>query len=172
MCDPDQTFLVPIAQGPAYGISDDHVVVPSDAPGTKGASGYAVDMEAMHQLHCLNLIRKGQFFNHAHYSAPQRLSERPSWAFRDPDANIKAHINHCIDALRERIMCAADHEVLPYYWRTNDGLTISDFAVERQCKNFDSVRRWAEEHQIGDWGMSYRLTTPKGAYIASDVLQP
>ncbi|KAK4498488.1 hypothetical protein PRZ48_011146 [Zasmidium cellare] len=144
--------------------------MPADAPGAHNQSGYAVDMEAMHQLHCLNLLRKGQYFNHEYYSSAENLHNRPSWAFRDPERNIRGHINHCIDALRERIMCAADDEVLPYWWRDGEGMTISDFAVTRQCKNFEAVRSFAEKHQLPDWGMEYKLETPPDAHVVSDIL--
>lgn len=117
----DLTFIVPISQGPAFGISSSHVIIPADAPGANGRTGYGVDMEAMHQLHCVNLLRKGLYFNHAHYSAPERINQRPSWPFRDPEKVLRGHLNHCVDALRERIMCAADSEVIPYYWKDTQG---------------------------------------------------
>ncbi len=88
--------------------------------------------------------------------------------FNDDPADLRGHINHCVDALRERIQCSADNEVLPYYWWDMQGLTIPDFAVTRQCRNFESLRSWVEGHQLEDWGWSYRLTTPEDAKLFSD----
>ena len=68
-------------------------------------------------------------------------------------------------------MCAADDEVLPYYWRDKEGFTVPDFAGVRQCRNFESLRDWAERHQLEPFGWSYRLTTPKDAFIASNVFE-
>lgn len=112
---------MPTPLASTFNITPDHAIIPADAPGPNTQPGYPVDMEAMHQLHCLNLLRKGQFYNHEYYASPEHVHQRPSWAFRDPEENLKGHINHCIDALRERIMCAADDEVLPYYWRDGEG---------------------------------------------------
>ena len=82
-------------------------------------------MDALHQLHCLNLLRKALFFNHEYYSANSHASHPGGLGefreFRDPLAYQRAHVNHCVDALRERIMCAADSDVLPYYWRDRQG---------------------------------------------------
>ena len=168
----DRPFLIPVPQAPVFSISTEHVIVPAEAPGARGKAGYVADMDGLHQLHCLNLLRKSLFFNYEYYSSHSHPSHPGgSGEFREfsnPPLHVRAHINHCVDALRERIMCAADSEVLPYYWRDMQGFTIPDFAVTRQCRSFESLRRWAEEHQLEDWGWEYRLTTPEDAFLAPD----
>lgn len=52
-------------------------------------------------------------------------------------------------------------------WRLD---TINDFAVSRQCRDFEAVRSFAEENQLEWWGDSYSLNTPERAYLASDLM--
>lgn len=103
-------------------------------------------MEALHQLHCVNLVRQALFFNHDYYSSHSHPHVGDS--FHDDPNIVIGHVNHCIDMLRELIMCRAEADVVPYLWLTGNGDTIPDFGRAKQCRNFESVRMWAEKHQV------------------------
>lgn len=129
----------------------------------------------MCQLHCVNLIRQAAFFNWDYYRtraasfsqveiAALHFDKDPAAAWTDTPHVIRAHVNHCIDALRERIMCAADTQVSFYKYQDYEGHSMPDFAVTRQCRNFDSVRRWAEERQV-IYNGEFELVTPEGVEL-------
>ena len=55
---------------------------------------------------------------------------------------------HCLDILRQQLMCTVDIGVLgQVWWNRNEPLALPDFNTQHKCRNFDAVRRWALEHQ-------------------------
>lgn len=54
---------------------------------------------------------------------------------------MDAHINHCFDALRQHIQCAAPDDLL----YTHRQLMTGDGQV-RQCRDWDYLRKWAADH--------------------------
>ncbi|PYH44198.1 oxidase ustYa family protein [Aspergillus saccharolyticus JOP 1030-1] len=56
------------------------------------------------------------------------------------------HIEHCIDNLRQNIMCKADVALLTFTWDPNDRAPKPNFVVEHECANWEMMDNWAEEH--------------------------
>lgn len=55
------------------------------------------------------------------------------------------HIDHCINALRETVMCSAD--ITPNVWQRDSGshnISIVHFNTLHTCRNFDALRDWAK----------------------------
>lgn len=66
---------------------------------------------------------------------------------------IKGHIDHCLDALREQLMCTADIGILPYIRVKGKDRSYPDFpAAPHMCRNFEDIRSWAIKAQIGKVG--------------------
>jgi hypothetical protein len=80
-------------------------------PPEKGG-GIIVEIEAMHQLHCLNLMRKVIYADY--YSRPENVPVE----FMVSDKMFFNHIDHCVDNLRQFIMCKADMTPVPCTIRT------------------------------------------------------
>jgi Mycotoxin biosynthesis protein UstYa len=56
------------------------------------------------------------------------------------------HIMHCIDNLRESIMCHADVASLSWQWsERNEGIRVFSDVVH-ECKDFDAVLQWGKQH--------------------------
>lgn len=59
---------------------------------------------------------------------------------------------HCLDILRQQLMCTVDVGVFGQIWyRPSGEKNISafvDFNTPHKCRNYDDVRRWAEERQL------------------------
>ncbi|KAM0803873.1 hypothetical protein BDR22DRAFT_796853, partial [Usnea florida] len=55
------------------------------------------------------------------------------------------HQNHCIEQLRQYIMCAGDMTPIPtkYYEALRRNYVASD--VRHTCRNFERLRSWAVE---------------------------
>ena len=67
---------------------------------------------------------------------------------------VRAHLDHCIDILRQQLMCSA--EMAPTFTYTVDGVDepLPDFSSILQCKNFDELKTWTQQnviHDGGDW---------------------
>lgn len=58
------------------------------------------------------------------------------------------HVGHCIDAIRQGLMCAADTSVIVWQWDEKSQKTTFRGNVAHTCRNFDAIRDWALERQI------------------------
>ena len=61
-----------------------------------------------------------------------------------PDHSTPWHTRHCIDFLRQALMCHAD-TTIEYVVPNLHG--IVGFGVEHQCKSWDQLRRWTISQQ-------------------------
>uniref|UniRef100_A0A0W0FDA5 Tat pathway signal sequence n=1 Tax=Moniliophthora roreri TaxID=221103 RepID=A0A0W0FDA5_MONRR len=98
---------------------------------------YVVALDVYHQLHCLNLIRKAfhsDYYHklHAGHVVHPRLSE-------------EEHITHCIEHLRQSIICASDVSTIVWHWNSEKNMTIGRSGVPHTCKNFDKISEWANQ---------------------------
>lgn len=60
--------------------------------------------------------------------------------------------DHCIDALRQTVMCHADISPIP--WRVNipaNKVIIPRLSTTHTCRNFTKIQAWAHDHDAGDW---------------------
>lgn len=58
-----------------------------------------------------------------------------------------AHVRHCIDYLRQSLMCHADTNIEPIEESLGG---VRGFGVEHHCRNFDSVMSWITEWETKD----------------------
>ncbi|KIW07025.1 uncharacterized protein PV09_01919 [Verruconis gallopava] len=111
----------------------------------KYGGGYPVFVEGLHQLHCLNLVRKSLWYNYEHYHGAHEVE------FSDSDKVIYWHVSHCLDIIRQRLMCTMDTSVFGSVWvDRNDPRPFTDFNTKHVCRDFEQIREWAEDHQLGD----------------------
>jgi hypothetical protein len=47
-------------------------------------------------------------------------------------------IDHCIDMLRQRLMCTADLGIVPHFWLKN-GDTAPDFIRMHTCRGYEAI---------------------------------
>ena len=121
-----------------YGLDPGHLKVKTEQGG-----GYPVLFEFHHHLHCLNLLRKTSWFNFNHYNATQIEG------FQDGEAMVRKHVGHCINQLRQVIMCNPDMAVIGQIWVEDiDGQYVNFFAQKHRFKNWDAIQRKAKELQV------------------------
>ncbi|KAI1335471.1 hypothetical protein F5Y15DRAFT_397435 [Xylariaceae sp. FL0016] len=104
-----------------------------------GKPGYRVAVEVFHQLHCLNLLRQNVYKD---YYAPLGGDTA------DPTMDLRGHLDHCIDALRQFVMCQGDVGVFSFKFPFNDGDPWPDYSTPHTCRNFESIRQWAVDHTV------------------------
>ncbi|PGH37038.1 hypothetical protein GX50_00021 [[Emmonsia] crescens] len=132
------SIIVPENEAEGYGIQQGQVKRMKEQGG-----GFYANVEALHHLHCLNLLRQASHFNFEYYS---KQGEGP---FRDPDDALETHIGHCVDIIRQQLMCTADIGVFGQWWVEGVGPFV-DFNTVHKCRNFEEIRKWAEKHQISN----------------------
>ncbi|KAK3360930.1 hypothetical protein B0T24DRAFT_507241, partial [Lasiosphaeria ovina] len=109
--------------------------------------GFVADLEGLHHLHCLDLLRQGLGWNIEYYKA------RGTGPWRDGDGFARKHVTHCLDILRQQLMCAPDLSVLGSVWVIKDepgakAKPFVDFNTRHKCVDFEAVRAWAEAAQL------------------------
>ncbi|KAJ3558166.1 hypothetical protein NM688_g1083 [Phlebia brevispora] len=110
------------------------------APFDENPDYYIVQLSMFHQMHCLNTIRKAL---------------RPDY-YTDPvtglldgfsPRGLRAHMKHCVDNLRQAIMCAGDISPIVWHWSDEDQGNIVNLDVPHSCRSYDSLAAWAKAHQ-------------------------
>ncbi|KAI9049771.1 hypothetical protein LZ554_005922 [Drepanopeziza brunnea f. sp. 'monogermtubi'] len=117
---------------------DPHGALEITDPAT-GKRGYRVAVEVFHQLHCLDLLRQANY--KAYYS---KLGGDTA----APKHDLSRHTDHCIDALRQFVMCQGDVNIFAFRFPFNDGDPWPDYSTPRVCRNYESIRKWAVEHTV------------------------
>ncbi|USP81446.1 hypothetical protein yc1106_08720 [Curvularia clavata] len=136
----DHAARIPVEEAQRSGLAPDQVKIKEEYGG-----GYPANVEGLHHLHCLNLLRKSLAWNIDYYK------KQGVGPFAN-DANIlKHHVTHCLDTLRQQLMCVVDVSVLGQVWYQPPGEFLQafvDFNTVHTCRNFDAIREWAEKHQL------------------------
>ncbi|KAG9232725.1 hypothetical protein BJ875DRAFT_466039 [Amylocarpus encephaloides] len=135
-----RSVAIPVSEASASGLTPSHVQINS-----KYGGGFPANVEGLHHLHCLNLLRQSLYFNYNYYH------EQGIGAFKNKDSIIRFHVTHCLDIIRQQLMCRPDTGVLgQVWWDKAAPKAFVDFNTGHKCRNFEAVRKWAEERQIDD----------------------
>ncbi|KAL4250373.1 ustYa family protein [Pleurotus pulmonarius] len=98
-------------------------------------SHYIAELDVFHQLHCLNIVRKTIYSEHytdMHISL----------------ANNEEHVSHCIESLRQSVMCASDISVIVWQWDQEARKSRVRLDAVHQCRDFDRIREWGLKRQL------------------------
>jgi len=96
-------------------------------------------IEVFHQLHCLNMIRKFTYLKE--YPEIQKMqTTRPKF--------LRDHLDHCIEMIRQNLMCVADVGVISYDWISGWEVPFPDFNTYHKCRNFDAILDWTTSHRV------------------------
>ncbi|EED16330.1 conserved hypothetical protein [Talaromyces stipitatus ATCC 10500] len=100
-------------------------------------SGFASELFVTHELHCLKKIRqyiyKETYFEHVQGFARNEL---------------KRHVDHCIETLRQGIMCRGDVSLATYtYLQGSNDVTARSWG-SHQCIDFESLTAWTRERAV------------------------
>ncbi|KAH8813399.1 hypothetical protein DL96DRAFT_518880 [Flagelloscypha sp. PMI_526] len=93
---------------------------------------YIAQFEVFHQLHCLNTIRKA--LNPERYAEDTGLDE--------------THVRHCIDSIRQSLMCASDISVIVWQWNVEKNLVQGKTDIAHSCRNFDKLQQWTHDRRL------------------------
>ncbi|PPJ50649.1 hypothetical protein CBER1_05243 [Cercospora berteroae] len=161
----DQIFVLPEKLGrEVYGFDPRiHAYAPDDFLGEGIPGGFGVFVQGMHDMHCLNVIRKAIYFNKDYYRQFENDTLTPEW-------DRVSHVRHCLDNIRERIMCSADTGVIPTVWLSQEE-NYPLFGREHKCYSYDAMMDWfrgwhqSEPNRRIDWNR--HLSAPPNAIFTS-----
>ncbi|KAM3087045.1 hypothetical protein ACMFMF_000978 [Clarireedia jacksonii] len=108
-------------------------------------SGAIAQLTVFHALHCLKKLRQWVYKDHYYASASEaRL------------ALEAGHADHCIEYIRENLMCKPDISLITYRWvngtRGNEKIGESKAPLpsnkdlsDHECVNWERINSWAED---------------------------
>lgn len=112
----------------------------------KYGGGFPANVEGLHHLHCLNLVRQSTVWDVDYYR------QKGKGAFTNEDHIVRKHVSHCIDILRQQLMCQADVGVFGQVWYKaapeDKPAAFVNFNTDHKCRNYDDIREWARVRQL------------------------
>ncbi|KAG1842863.1 hypothetical protein DFJ58DRAFT_805453 [Suillus subalutaceus] len=99
--------------------------------------GYMSTVEVIHQLHCIDMLRRASWGNHDN-----------SLGHNESPENYRIHLDHCIEMLRQNIMCRGDVTMLTYDWVEGVKDPFPNFNIPHRCRNFEKILDWVDEHRV------------------------
>ncbi|KAF9730930.1 hypothetical protein PMIN04_004014 [Paraphaeosphaeria minitans] len=102
-------------------------------------TGYRVGLEVFHQLQCLNLLRMATY--------PEHYTKLQSDEASKPE-DVRAYLNHCVEILRTKLMCASDVSVFTYHAMPGQQAPMPDYDSKHVCRNFDKIKQWATDNAM------------------------
>jgi hypothetical protein len=106
----------------------------TSVPLRDAAGGYLVTLDVFHSLHCVNKVRKSYYSDYYHDP--------------NPIADQQEHFDHCIDLLRQVIMCHGDVSLHTYEWKDDYRWPWPSMQTTHQCRNWDRLMDWSQDHNI------------------------
>lgn len=103
---------------------------------------YLTQLDAFHQLHCLNEIRHHVYWDH--FLAPK-------WGAYDahtPHPLHWTHVSHCLNTIRQNLMCSADLEMISGTWMVGQDYSFPDFSLQKKCKDFGQLQEYQERERV------------------------
>jgi len=132
-----------------------------------GSGDFFGGLSAHHHLHCLKSARRVIWRDH------YELPEEP-WKW--------SHLDHCLEDLRQTIMCNADFSIITYDWLPNYRRPWANFKVDGECVNWEKLDAWAGERFFSlfdqtalvhpDLGISYPIIDGKIPMDSTSHPQP
>lgn len=107
------------------------------------------DVSVYHQVHCLDGLRHALI--------------RYNWTTAENDADMLWHVTHCLNMVRQSILCQADTTLEPshFYRKTaihGNESAASGMDVLHVCKDWTRVRKYAEENYQATWSIPLHVS--------------
>ena len=58
------------------------------------------------------------------------------------------HVDHCVDSIRQSIMCAADISPLVWLWDEKENEAKAVMETLHTCRDWEAIAEWAKENAI------------------------
>ncbi|KZZ89201.1 hypothetical protein AAL_07849 [Moelleriella libera RCEF 2490] len=133
-------------------------------------AGFASELFVSHELHCLvslSLLSACLELFLSHIMVQKKVRQ---WVYKETyfagvegleRGELKRHIDHCIETIRQGIMCRGDVSLATYtYLGDTENVTARSWAPH-QCVDFAGLMNWARSHAV-DLFHKGALASPEG----------
>lgn len=91
-----------------------------------------------HQLHCLQFLWSDHHLDY--YKSRRKFRELYP-------ARYEGHFEHCVDYLRQRLMCHYDLTVVPYQWVRGEQAPFTGAISNEKCVDWPALKQWMRDAQ-------------------------
>ncbi|KDR67289.1 hypothetical protein GALMADRAFT_34048, partial [Galerina marginata CBS 339.88] len=81
-----------------------------------------------------NVLRKYVYFDH--------YSKNDTFFTESKPNTYRTHLEHCIENLRQSLMCTANNGMITYEWVRGFSSHYPDFNTRHRCRNFQKIIAW------------------------------
>jgi hypothetical protein len=120
--------------------------------------GYAAIASGTHALHCLHYIWQD------HYS---ELIPEVKQNQADIPEMYERHYEHCVDYMRQYIMCKFDTTLIPLNWVRNHQNPTPNGNTIHKCVNWNSLQGWLEKRVV-EMPEGFKWSQPADAEVLPD----
>ena len=124
--------------------------------------GYFATLMAWHGLHCVkrlhhymyedyyfpNLTDAERLLNEVHNSEISSFNYYPCYQYRLQRLLIVVYTDHCLDMIRQTIMCQGDTQLLTMKWIPEARIPTGNFSSPHKCVNWEKLNSWAASRRI------------------------
>lgn len=139
-------------------------------PTPKDPNTYPVMIQVFHNIHCLNNLRQAIWRDDYPFTLERlpdgRVNRTTNRALHlgkslpihffpllDGGSILANLLDHCIDSLREALMCASDITPISFEVKGEDHHVAPKLSTTHICRDFDALKGWAKTRQIDSWKM-------------------
>jgi len=102
--------------------------------------GYIAATIGAHQVHCLHYIWQDHYLTYY----PKEQEEKKQ---RVPEL-YELHYEHCVDYIRQSLMCQFDTGIIPYNWVLDHQNPTPNASTHHKCVDWDALQVWLEERVV------------------------
>ncbi|KAG1891070.1 hypothetical protein F4604DRAFT_1704100 [Suillus subluteus] len=100
---------------------------------------YLATVEVIHQLHCINMVRQSSWGDHYLAHDLDFVQSPDKW---------RIHLDHCVEILRQIIMCRSDVTIVTYDWVEGLDDPYPNFNVPHQCRDLEKILDWVDGRRV------------------------
>ncbi|TWU70644.1 hypothetical protein ED733_000747 [Metarhizium rileyi] len=101
--------------------------------------GYLAVAMGTHQIHCLHFVWQ----DHHIASFPKAKASKEG-----ASEMYERHYEHCIDYIRQTLMCNFDPGIIPYYWVRKHSQPTPDGNTRHKCVNWHALQDWLRHRAV------------------------
>ncbi|KAI0101538.1 hypothetical protein GGR51DRAFT_563438 [Nemania sp. FL0031] len=116
------------------GAAPDAIRLPVESGG-----GYLGYLASHHYTHCLWLL---------HMSLHEDFYASRSIMWNMTRERRVGHFDHCIEVLRQLVICDADTTPVTFHWYEDEADYLPDQSNPRRCADWDAHRQWQVDRQV------------------------
>ncbi|KAK8128699.1 hypothetical protein PG984_009807 [Apiospora sp. TS-2023a] len=119
----------------------------------QAGGGYIAATIGSHQLHCLHYIWQDHYMDY--FPKTQDKKQRVPEMY-------ERHYEHCVDYIRQSLMCQFDTGIIPYNWVLDHENPTPNANTHHTCVDWDALQEWLAQRTV-EVPDGFRWTQPEDA---------